>query len=266
MERKKPTLLLASFPRSGNTYLRNILYEVYEIYSWNNLRKFYNSAEHLEKLRRKIEMGRSNEKKLTKLKELEFFNSFPNLKTHEMPAEILPYCAEDVKIVYLIRDGRDACLSSAHHRSDLVSPGSDFNENLKQAIKANMGSYFGGWSKNVNEWMKIAHEVLFFEELIDDPIGQASKLQELLNLPEPKLDNVPTFESQRDGLAHFGGAARPQLSDEEKDEFNKKFFRSGKVGGWKEEMPQDMQELFWELHGETSERLGYMKDGSIVRP
>lgn len=266
MERKKPELLLASFPRSGNTYLRNILYEVYGIYSWNNLRKYYNNAEHLERIRRKIESGRANERKLNKLKELENYASFANLKTHEMPKEILPYCADDVKIVYLIRDGRDACVSAGHHRSDLIAPGSDFNKNLRQAIVAPLDTYFGGWSQNVEEWMKISHAVIFFEELIEDPIAVTSSLSELLNLPEPNLDKVPTFESQREGLAHFGGAARPQLSDEEKEEFNKKFFRKGEVGGWKEEMPADLQELFWELHGETSEKLGYLKDGTIKRP
>lgn len=266
MDRKKPELLLASFPRSGNTYLRNILYEVYGIYSWNNLRKFYKNSEHIARLQRKIESGISNEKKIAKLEELQRFGSFPNLKTHELPQEILPYCTEDVKIIYMIRDGRDACVSAAHHRSDLISPGSDFVDNLKQAINASMGSYFGGWSKNVQEWMEIAHKVIFFEELVNDPIGTTEQFRGLLDLPEPDADKLPTFESQRDGQAHFGGAARPQLSDEEKDNFNKKFFRKGKVGGWKEEMPEEMQELYWEKHGEMSEKLGYLKDGTIKRP
>lgn len=266
MERKKPELLLASFPRSGNTYLRNILYEVYGIYSWNNLRKYYNNAKQYDRLSRKIAEGKSNEKKLAKLAELEQFRKFHNMKTHELPAEILPYCVDDVKIVYMIRDGRDACVSAAHHRCDLIAPGSDFIENLKQAINASMGSYFGGWSKNVEEWLKIAHRVIFFEELVDDPIKVTEQLRGLIDMPEPDTAKVPTFESQREGKAHFGGGARPQLSEEEKDEFNKKFFRKGKVGGWKEEMPEDLQELFWEKHGATMEKVGYMKDGSIKRP
>jgi hypothetical protein len=266
MERKKPEILLASFPRSGNTYLRNILFEVYGIYSWNNLRKFYSNAEHIARISKKVDSGRSNEKKLAKLEELKFYGSFPVLKTHELPHEILPYCTPDVKIVYMIRDGRDACVSAAHHRSDLISPGSDYNDNLKQAIEASLGSYFGGWSKNVEDYLKIAHAVIYFEELVKNPIETVETLRGVLDLPEPKIDKLPTFESQRDGMAHFGGAARPQLSDEERDDFNKKFFRKGAVGGWKEEMPEDMQELFWEKHGVTMEKVGYSKDGSFSRP
>jgi len=266
MERKQPEILLTSFPRSGNTYLRNILYEVYGIYSWNNLRKFYNNAEHIQRMQKKIESGRSNEKKLEKLEELMQFGKFPILKSHELPHEILPYCIPDVKIIYMIRDGRDACVSSAHHRSDLIAPGSDFTDNLKQAITASMGSYFGGWSKNIEEWMKVAHKVIYFEELVENPIEVTEQLRGILDMPEPDTSKLPTFESQRDGQAHFGGAARPQLSEEERDEFNKKFFRRGKIGGWKDEMPEDLHELFWSLHGEMSEKLGYMKDGTIRKP
>lgn len=266
MERKKPEVLLASFPRSGNTYLRNILYEVYGIYSWNNLRKFYNNAENIAKLKSRIGMGKNEEQKLKKLAELEQFSNFPIMKTHELPSEILPYCVEDVKMIYMIRDGRDACVSAAHHRSDLIAPGSDYLSNLRDAIEPGTGTYFGGWTKNIEEWMKISHEVIFFEELVKDPIGETERLRELLDLPEPQTDKLPTFESQREGKAYFGGNARPQLSEEEKDDFNKKFFRKGKTGGWKEEMPEELQERFWQLHGDMMEKLGYMKNGSINRP
>lgn len=266
MESKKPDVLLASFPRSGNTYLRNILYDVYGIYSWNNLRKYYNNFDHIDELKKKISRGKSNDKKLNRLAEMEQLASSRVMKTHERPGNILPECSPGVKIIYLIRDGRDACISSAHHRSDIVSPGSDFLGNLRDAILASMGTHFGGWSKNVEEWMEVAHKVIFFEDLVHDPIGTVEQLRDVLPLPEPDVSRLPTFESQREGSSHFGGGARPQLSDEERENFNKKFFRSGKIGGWKDEMPVDIQELYWEKHGSISESIGYMKDGTINRP
>ena len=129
-----------------------------------------------------------------------------------------------------------------------------------------MGSYFGGWSKNVEAWLKIAHKVIYFEDLVKDPVSVTEQLRGVIEMPEADVSKLPTFESQRDGQAHFGGAARPQLSEEEKEDFNKKFFRKGQVGGWKEEMPEDMHELYWEKHGATSEKLGYLKDGTTNRP
>ena len=48
-------------------------------------------------------------------------------------------------------------------------------------------------------------------------------------------------------------------------DWRKKFFRRGKVGAWKDEMPEIMQQLFWDLHGETMEKLGYT-EGRWARP
>ena len=45
--------------------------------------------------------------------------------------------------VYIIRDGRDALCSMAHHRKDIVAPGSDYYENLKAAVLAEKGTFFG---------------------------------------------------------------------------------------------------------------------------
>src|SRR5690606_25886720 len=113
---------IASFPRSGNTFFRNILYYVYGIES---------STWHKE----------------TAYPVDENYAGFDFVKTHLLPSELEP---NDVNIpaIYLVRDGRDALVSIAHHRSDIVEPGSDIKNNLKEAILAAEGSYFGGWSNN----------------------------------------------------------------------------------------------------------------------
>jgi hypothetical protein len=38
-------------------------------------------------------------------------------------------------------------------------------------------------------------------------------------------------------------------------------FPKGKAGGWKEEMPGELEKLFWNLHGATMARLGYPRVG-----
>jgi hypothetical protein len=65
------------------------------------------------------------------------------------------------------------------------------------------------------------------------------------------------------GGSHFGGKKRQRLSKEEQDKFNQRFFRSGKSGGWKEEMPEEIQEKFWEKYGNIMEKNGYSKDGRV---
>ena len=223
---------LASFPRSGNTFFRIVLHEVYGI-----------SSGHL----RPPEMREGDwEKDL----------DYPVVKTHLQPKELDPD-DPDIPAVYVVRDGRDAIVSISHHRSDIVVPGSDYLRNMDEAIRAEDGSFFGGWSRNVEDWLKRATIVIRFEELIEDPIGNVEKLCDILDLLEPKASNLPTFEDLKSKPLPYG-----RRSD---GEWRQKFFRRGKVGAWKDEMPEPMQQLFWDLHGDTMEKLGYT-DGHWERP
>jgi len=190
---------LASFPRSGNTFFRNVLFDVYGIES---------SEFHME----------------TDKKVLKDFASYP---------------------VYIIRDGRDALVSIAHHRKDIVAPGSNYYKNLAEAILARGGSFFGGWSVNVEKWTNKADIVIRYEDLIKDPIGQIERLREIMELPEPKLEKLPTFQSLKKGTPQYGSGGKKLKRTEQKIERANKFFRRGVAGSYKDEMPKIFQLLFW---------------------
>ena len=131
---------LASYPRSGNTFLRIVLCEVYGIES---------STYHLESAY-PVDQDYSN---------------YPIVKTHLLPDQLVPGDSS-IPAVYLVRDGRDALVSMAHQRSEIVEPGSDYLDNLYESIRAADSSYFGGWSRHVRQWLKRAQLVLRFEDLI----------------------------------------------------------------------------------------------------
>jgi len=231
---------LASFPRSGNTFFRNILFEVYGLESST----FHDDADYY-----------LDDK----------YDSFPVVKTHMLPSQLIPV-SSDLPAVYIIRDGRDALCSIAHHRKDIVAPGSDYYENLKAAIIAEKGTFFGGWSENVNRWLERADMVIRYEDLLSDPIGQAERLRKITNIPQPNPDKLPSFQDLKFGIPKYGSGRDRPITEEEKKALAEKNFRKGKAGGWKEEMPADMQDLFWSMHGETMESLGYTYEGNIVRP
>jgi hypothetical protein len=90
-------------------------------------------------------------------------------------------------------------VSMAHHRKDIVAPGSDFQENLRAAIIAQGGSHFGGWSKNVEQWIKQADLVLYYEDLIANPRACMERVRKLLELTEPDYNKIPTFEQLKQG-------------------------------------------------------------------
>jgi glycosyltransferase involved in cell wall biosynthesis len=214
---------LASFPRSGNTYFRNILYQVYGLASST----FHRDPQYPV---------------------IEDYQDYPFVKTHLLPADLVPN-DPNIKKVYLVRDGRDALVSMAHHKKDIIKPGTDFYNNLLESILAWEDVDFAGWSENVKQWLSVADLVIKYEDLVADPLGQAERLRELIDLPDPKVDQLPTFEKLKFGKPQYGGERGKQ----------ERAFRRGKAGGWKDEMPDELQQLFWELHGEGMELAGYGK-------
>ncbi len=222
---------LASFPRSGNTFFRNVLFEVYGLES---------STFH-------VEPGREVDPN---------YAQFPFVKTHLLPDQLLPNDPH-IKSVYLLRDGRDALVSIAHHRQDIKENDSDFYINLLDAIVAPGDSFFGGWSRNVQEWTAKADIVIRFEDLIRDPIGQIERLREITDLPEPQWDKLPNFQQLKQGIPRYGSGIHFLESEEEMRALASKNFRKGKVGNWEIEMPADLQKIFHEIHGEAMRESSY---------
>ncbi|HPQ21105.1 MAG TPA: sulfotransferase domain-containing protein [Saprospiraceae bacterium] len=222
---------LASFPRSGNTFFRNVLYEVYGIES---------SEYHWEK---------NQELK-------DNFDQYDVVKTHLLP-EQLPIEIQSKPSVYLVRDGRDAIVSIAHHRKNIVAPGSNYYMNLLEAILAREGSFFGGWSENVMQWSKKADVIIRFEDLIKDPIREIEKLRKIVNLPKPNIEKLPTFESQKFGNPRYGSRKNGGLSTEEQKNHAGRFFRKGKIGVYKKEMPVLFRLLFWAKNRKAMKLMRY---------
>ena len=158
---------LASFPRSGSTFFRIVLDEVYGIESGTFHRETSYPVD-------------------------DDYTDYQVVKTHLLPSELTP---EDASIpaVYLVRDGRDCMISLAHYRQQLLAPESDFYGNVLEAIDAAEGSHFGGWSRHVRTWCERASLVIHFEHLIADPIGCVEQLR-------PYICLLYTSPSPRDGL------------------------------------------------------------------
>lgn len=220
-------IALVSFPRSGNTYFRNLLFELYGLES---------STFHREALR-----------------ELEDnWQNFPVIKTHLLPEE-LPLEMQDLKVVYIVRDGRDALVSLAHHRKDLVEPGTDFYNNLLEATLALGNSNFGGWSGNVQAWLPKADVVIKYEDLIVDPVKETERLRDVIELSTPERDKLPSFQDLKFGQPAYGsGQGKSSV-----DNFAVKNFRKGRKGSWQEEMPAEIHRLFWDLHRNAMLESGY---------
>lgn len=228
---------IASFPRSGNTFFRNILFEVYGLESATfHLDPGYHQDEN--------------------------YKDFPFVKTHLLPGQLNP-SDPAIPAVYILRDGRDALCSMAHHRKDIIAPGSDFYQNLQAAIIAEKDTFFGGWSQNVKEWIKRADLIIRYEDLLTDPIACAERLRMITHLPDADKSKVPSFEQLKFGIPQYGSGKDRNLSEADMRDLAEKNFRKGKSGSWKEEMPDDLHDLFWSMHGDTMLHMGYSLEGEI---
>jgi len=224
---------IASFPRSGNTFFRNILFDVYGV----------NSLED------------ESEIKFSNNKDESVF-----IKVHKLPYQLKSYNSKKDFVIYLVRDGRDSICSMAFKRKSLIDPNSDIHQNFREATNADRGSFFGGWANNCRLWLAENHILVRFEDLIKDPKTTFQKFEKIIGLPLANWDKLPTFEKQKSGLAKHG--IDPDYNYKGND-FSQKFFRKGQVGNWKEEMPEEFQNTFWNNSKEIMIALGYSQYGSI---
>jgi hypothetical protein len=248
-------IVLASYPRSGNTFIRNILMDVYGLFSWNSYQRFsYLKFAAFHPNCRPEDRFYINKQDRTP-EEVRGYLKHEIHKTHDLPGEAAEMLAGKPFVVCIIRDGRDAVVSEAHHRADIVEPGSQFRENLLEAVRAEGGSHFGGWSENVRCWLEKADLVLHFEQLIREPKRCMEKFASLTPLPPPDFGKMPTFESQRSGDGAF---VRCGSGEDGGTDFPKLFFRRGEPGGWQDEMDPESHHLFLAKHGSMLKELGYL--------
>lgn len=221
---------LASFPRSGNTYFRNILFHVYGINS-------YEDEKYLD--------GNCTEPVF--------------IKTHELPFRLQHYNRKTDKVIYLVRDGRDSICSLAFKRKNIIAPESDLDLNFKEAILAEQGSFFGGWSKNILFWQPENPLLIRFEELTQNPQKVfENQIEPALNISGGQWHLLPTFDQQKKGNSQFGYFG---LDPDKKLTYQ--FFRKGKANSWQEDLKPEHQQLFLTHHGSYLNAFGYTLSGEL---
>ena len=211
---------LASYPRSGNTFFRVVLKQAFGVPSSDKYDP--NASE--------------------SLRDQEYFGDpgnpphadFRVIKTHDLPSG-------HESAIYLVRDGRDAMVSFAQFvMNERKINGEKERRLLLRELIETAGS-FGGWSQNVDAWTKrdAPTVVVRFENLIADPINEVRRALRAIgiNTPELAAGTIPTFR--------------------ELQSIEPLFFRKGRVGGWRDEMPEDLHLLFWRRHGHVMRSLGY---------
>ncbi len=240
---------VASFPRSGNTFFRVLLHHLYGLDNYS-----------IYPTQRAAELGLveplSHKEMPGSIEEMKAMPQTFFVKTHELPPD-------DEPAIYMVRDGRDALVSYTHYFLKFDAHANDhrLGDGLRSRIRRALGKTetpftmnlrrmitqapYGGWSGNVLAWTRdrdpVKTSVLTFDQLVNDPLRAMADTLAGLPVEVGRPDGaVPTFEELN--------ARIPQ------------FFRKGKVGGWRDEMPDDIHDLFWQHHAEAMEHMGYTRE------
>lgn len=228
---RAPVTWLASYPRSGNTLLRILLKQCFNL----NSHSIYSDQEFPDPVVSRL-VGEEPvgdhphqfvERALRQGRRL-------YVKTHELPPP------DNHPAIYVMRDGRSAVVSHTHYLYD------HFGHDLSFAdvIAGRLGVT---WSQHVQAWMSRPRIlVLRYENLAAGDPNSLAAISSFIGVPQSKAFDVSFRRLQ--GLAPA-------------------FFRRGSDQGNISEFDPETAELFERLHGPTLRAVGYgVSDGLGMPP
>lgn len=205
---------LASYPRSGNTYLRTILWQCFGLRSISVYPNDLGGNKLLEDYVGHIE--REQNKPLPFLE-----NDIPLVKTHENNKD-------DYPAIYIIRDGRAACVSLWQFYKGNIS---------LDAVIAGQHR-FGTWSSHVlswNPWERPNTLLLRYEDMRDNLPAVLNTISEFL-----KRDILTSTVPDRNAIARVDG----------------QWVKAKK--SWRSELTGDQLKRFNQINKSTLRKAGYL--------
>ena len=281
---------LASYPKSGNTYLRALLASYFFTEDGNFNFETLDSIKlfpHLT-LFEKLGIDTSNENEVLKnyIKVQEKINQMNNnsicfIKTHSTLEAVNGNQFTDLKnslgAIYIIRDPRNTVTSYANHFDISIEQASEDMLSLKylHGFRANdkfensVLTHTGSWSSNYNSWKEFKkvdkYLLIKYEDLVLDPKKAFNSVIDFLNkfkkskhiINEKKLENAlktTSFNSLKNLEKEKGFVEA--LKDKNNNPVT--FFKYGPKNDWKKILPEKIKKkLETSLKKEMSE-LGYL--------
>jgi hypothetical protein len=240
-------VMVASYPRSGNTWLRFLLTKILTGKSagFDNINKVITEIGiHKDALPLLPGEGRL-------------------IKTHEL------YRPTYKRAIYLVRDVRDVLLSQYSRENELgLVWWSDFDGYIREFLKGTING-FGAWQAHIPNWLDspLAQPgdllMVRFADMRSDTTGKLEEILDFLGLhverdliAEAVADN--TVDKMR---ARENNSEKLHQSNREEG----RFVRKGSVMGWREKLTEPQLELIEQYAGATMARMGFPAWRTVVR-
>jgi hypothetical protein len=174
-------------------------------------------------------------------------------------------------VIYILRNPLDMAASCAHHWGVSVEKAVDNMCNDKYASSRSMGGLSDqlrqrmfSWSDHVRSWLDesgLPVHVVRYEDLLRAPEPVFGQVVRFCGLP---------FDTARVHKAvTFSGFSELQRQEKEKG-FRERsvaapgpFFRRGQAGSWHDELPPELADRLIEAHGTMMKRFGYLDENNV---
>lgn len=233
-------VFLASYPKSGNTWLRHLVTYLVtrEETDWQDrlLTLTHRVGKHPSLPKLTPDGGRL-------------------IKTHEL------YRPEYRRAIVLLRDGRDVAVSEYHWVRDYVGRAAKdltFEEFLDAFLHGGTNA-FGLWHKHAASWVdgpaKHGADVhlVRYEDLKRDPAGRLREIAGYLKLgADDELIDAALANGSVEAMR-----AKEQAYWAARGEPNKTFVRKAKAGGWRDVFTPELHDRFLRVAGDALAKCGY---------
>ena len=164
--------------------------------------------------------------------------------------------------IYVVRNPLDVVISYAHHYKidiqravDLVCDDNNFTPRSDGQVE----QYLMSWSGHVNSWLSapgMVRHVMRYEDMLKAPRKAFGDLVRFLGLPlEPaRLKKAIRFSSFRE----LSSQEKAGKFVESRPEGDTPFFRQGKAGSWKDVLSEDQVRQIIEHNAEMMQRFDYL--------
>jgi hypothetical protein len=187
------------------------------------------------------------------------------VKTHSVLGRVfdtpLINLGVSVGAIYVVRNPLDVAISLAEHSSrpidaTITSMAAHLNASTSTDLFA--AEIWGSWSENVRSWTENAPQVVKvvrYEDLIEDPVAQFTALAEHMRIGAAPAEideavRLSSFAELTKRGVSGGAAGRLAWIDG--------FFRAGRAGQWKEGLTPEQVRRIVADHREEMARFGYL--------
>ena len=274
---------LASYPKSGNTFLRSLLasyfYSEDGDFEFEQLKKIeqFPVNENFEKIginiSDKFEVAKNYikaQEEINKTKKISFW------KTHSSFCKLYnKYNFSDLKnslgVIYIVRDPRNVVSSFARHNSKSINETVELltNDLATGNEKNEVEVYLGSWNFNYNSWKVFKNSnrylLIRYEDLVSDTenvyikilrfINDLSKLKSPININKIRKVVKSTTFSRMKKLEEEQGFEESKLNDLGK---TVKFFNLGPKNNWKNLLSSQIIKKIENKFNKEMSELGYL--------